>query len=367
VGPAIVALSWHALLLAGYIAAFGGDPAALVCVSDDRAGRPPYENIRLAFREPGYDGQFYYALARTPWQKQDQGMDDAPMRQTRILYSAVSFLLSGGDAQRLLWVMPLVNLLAIGGLAALGALVAMRQGMSPWWGVLLPVAVNVAMPALRDLTDVLSTFALCGLLAGWLLRWPWWNLALWALAAALCREQNVAVILVVLLAALWRRQPSISLGMAGVLVLWGGWVLLVRGMYGVWPFHGTGEGHIGLPFAGMIGCLRQINLLPTLASRILQVFGVLLTLAEIGLALYLVRCRVDGVLVLASLGGALLALLGGVILYEGHFGYTRAFALLPLGIWLACVQVRWRWPLAALSASAILPVAAVLKVWVAVA
>ena len=86
-------------------------------------------------------------------------------------------------------------------------------------------------------------------------------------------------------------------------------------------------------------------------------------LAEVGLAVYLARLRADPVLTLVTLGGAALAILGGYILYEDHWGYTRAFALLPLGVWLLCIQLRWRGPLVAMSLTAVLPLAAVAKVW----
>ena len=42
--------------------------------------------------------------------------------------------------------------------------------MSPWWGFLLPLLLNAGTPALRDLTDPVATFAVCGLLAAWLMQ-----------------------------------------------------------------------------------------------------------------------------------------------------------------------------------------------------
>lgn len=363
-GPAIVAIALHAALMAAYVAAFGGDVAALVCAGTERIGRAPYEAIHVGIRREGYDGQFYYALARDPWHRHGADMDCAPVRQARILYPATSWLLSGGDARRLLWAMPLVNLLAIGGLAGLGALLAWRRGLSPWWGVLLPLAVNVAMPALRDLTDVLSTFLVCGLLLAWLLRWPWWSLGLWAAGAMLCREPNVAVVVAVFLVAAWQRRGRECVALVTGMAVWGAWIGTVWALYGESPFHATGEGHFGAPLAGMLTCLRHLGQMPSRLSAGLQVMGLLLILAEIGLALYLMRYRADLALTLVALGGAALAVLGGYILYEDHWGYTRAFAFLPLGVWLLCAQLRWRGPLVAMSLTAVLPLAAVVKAWV---
>ncbi len=212
VGPIVVAAAFHAGVIAAYVAAFHGDLSALVCVARERLGRTPFEYIRTGFDRNGYDGQFYYAIARAPWRRHNLGVDAPAVRQARILYPALSWLLSAGDARLLLWVMPLVNLLAIAALAALGAVVARRHGLSPWWGVLLPFAVNAAMPALRNLTDVLSTLAVCALLVAWLLRWPWWALVACAAGALFSREQNVVVVLLVLAFSLRRARRRVGRG-----------------------------------------------------------------------------------------------------------------------------------------------------------
>ena len=65
--------------------------------------------------------------------------------------------------------LPLLNLLAVTGLAWLGVVLATHYGRSPWWGFVLPIAVNVGISLLRDLTDPLAALAVCGLLTAWLL------------------------------------------------------------------------------------------------------------------------------------------------------------------------------------------------------
>src|SRR5262249_24613153 len=117
---ALAAGGGHAALLAGFVAAYRGDLAAPVCVGRQWVGRAPYEPIHAGFDHYRYHGQSSSALARAPWRPHAD--IDFPGRQLRILYPAVSWLFSGGDARRLLWVMPAVNLVAIAGLGALGAL-----------------------------------------------------------------------------------------------------------------------------------------------------------------------------------------------------------------------------------------------------
>ncbi len=382
IGPALAAATFHAAVLAAYVAAFHGDLSALVCVARERLGRTPYEFIGIGFDRNGYDGQFYYAIARSPWQRQDFGIDAPAVRQARIFYPALSWLLSGGDARRLLWTMPLVNLLAIAALAALGAAAARASGMSPWWGVLLPFAVNAGMPALRNLTDVLSTLSVMALLMAWLRRWPWWVLSLCAAAALFSREQNLVVVLLVLVFAIWRgelrkrpealgtaaletlpqsRSPKLIVGLLSALLAWSLWLGILRLFYGEWSLLPTG-GNLGPPLTGMI--YRWTHL--AAESRSLALFHVLcmttLTL-QLALAIGLLWTPANRLIRWTALAGAGLALLGGLSLYGDNWSYPRVFAWLPLGVWLACVQLRWRWPLVALSAPALLPLAVLFHVW----
>src|SRR4051794_24323308 len=80
---ALAALVWHALLLTGYALRFG-DASALVCVDGTRIGRPPYEAIRVGFGYGGFDGQFYYTLARNPWRLWQEPIDAPAYRHARI-------------------------------------------------------------------------------------------------------------------------------------------------------------------------------------------------------------------------------------------------------------------------------------------
>ena len=84
---------------------------------------------------------------------------------------------------------------------------------------------------------------------------------------------------------------------------------------------------------------------------------------QIGLSIWLLRTPGDRLIRLTALAGAALALLGGLSLYGDNWSYPRVFAWLPLGVWLACVQLRWRWPLVALSAPCVLPLAVLVRVW----
>ncbi len=363
-GPALLAGAFHAALLAGYVVAHQGEPSALVCVAQERRGRVPYEYIRVGFERFGYDGQFYYALARAPWTRHVLGIDFAAGRQLRILYPALGWMLTGGDAQLLLWAMPAINVAAIAGLAALGALLARRRGLSPWWGCLLPLAVNAGMPALRNLTDVLSTLAVAGLLITWLLQRPGWELVLWGAAAAFAREQNVAVVGLVLVVAAWRRQGPVCASLAGVLVLWAGWVCYLRWTYGVWPFLPT-EGNFGRPFAAFLTCLSNAGDHRTLSQTLTHIACLALVATEMALALLMARQTEDSVLRLFLLAAFVLAALAGTAIYVDKWSFTRVLAWLPLAIWLGAVQHRRHRLLAFLALPGLLPLGVMIKAFFA--
>jgi hypothetical protein len=378
IGPMLAAVLLHGGLLAAYLAGFGGDLSALVCAPHERLGQPPFEVIRTGFPRSGYDGQFYYYLARAPWSRHDADLDQPISRQLRILYPAISWLISGGDAVRLLWVMPLVNLLAIAALAGLGAVLARRHGLSPFWGVLLPVAVNAGMPLLRDLTDIVSAATVTLLLAAWILRWRGWLLGLAALAALLSREQNLLVVGVVLAAA-WRtpvsrpaeaeaeQAPGRPAGrpvacLLAALALWGCWLLTLRGVYGEWRLLSASE-NFAPPMQGFLSRWESVQE-ASRSQALLHRTCLGLLLIQIALTLYLL---VDGprdqLALVIALAGIALVLLASTTIYNDTWCYTRAFAWLPLGVWIGCVQVRWRWPLVVLSLPLLLPLAVIGRVW----
>jgi hypothetical protein len=359
---AVVAMAVHALLLVGFVGAFHGDPAALVCAGRERIGRAPYELIRVSFERFGYDGQFYYAIARSPWRRHDIGIDHAPGRQLRILYPAVTWILSAGDPRVLLWVMPAVNLLAIGGLAGVGTVLARHNGLTPWWGCLLPLAVNAALPALRDLTDVVALLSLSCLLATWLLRAPWWAISLAAAGSVFGREQNVAIVLVVLATAALQRRSKLVAGLTGVLVLWGGWVGVLRLLYGSWPFL-PAQGNFGPPFAAMWKCWPNLGTEALNGRDAVQAACITWVLVQMAVALYLARKSGDPVLRLFLLAGFSLAALAGTAIYVDKWSFMRVLSWLPLGLWFAFAQTRRRWALGALALPALIPLAVVVRAW----
>ncbi|HKI36153.1 MAG TPA: hypothetical protein VKA46_30125 [Gemmataceae bacterium] len=362
--PALAAAAWHVLLLAGYLLPFGGDPSVLVCTAKGSAGRWPYEAISIGFGRDGFDGQFYYALARNPWRLHGEPLDRPAYRHARLLYPALAWLLSGGgDPVRLLLALPALNVLAAAGLAWLGTLLAIRHGRSAWWGFLLPLVVNVALPAMRDLTDPLAALTACGLLTAWLLRWRAWVVFAWAAAAMLAREQNAVVVLVVLAATLCHRRWRTAAGLVASLLLLVGWFAVLTVAYGSAPF---GSDNVGLPFAGMLDHWVRPDGFASTRARAGQALGMLTLGVQMGLCVATAFFRANRSVKLLALAGALLAVVAGPAVYGDEWSYLRVFYWMPLGVWVGSITSGLRWPVILLSPVVVWPclmVERALRVW----
>ncbi len=143
----------------------------------------------------GYDGQFYYRLARSPFStapRVDGIAFDHPAKRTqRILYPLLVWLASAGQPALTAWAMLAVNLAGLGAIAWLAASLATRLN--------LPAAVPLAIVAwpglvvtlLHDTTEIVSTALLLAALSAWFARRPALFAAL-ACCAVLTRETTLA-------------------------------------------------------------------------------------------------------------------------------------------------------------------------------
>lgn len=360
--PVLVSLLLFGGLMALYVAKNGGSVDALLCVGRNRAGVPPYEMVRSPIGPNGYDGQFYYAIARDPWRTHlNSQIDHPPARHLRMLYPFLCWLCSGGDRLVLFWVMPAINLVCLAGLTALGAWFALQNGRSPWWGLSLPLFLNSGLPALHNLTDTMTTLALAGMLIGWLTGAPAWVVTLAGLGALFGREQNLAVVGVVALAAAWQRRWAIVGGLTLAVSFWLTWVMVLRWAYGAWPFI-TGPGVFEGPFQGLWYRLSHPGGNDRFSLRLS--FFLMAALAhlviQMGLALVLVVRARDFVLSSLMLGGIALAAVAGTPFFGDFWSYTRVFVWIPLGIWLIALPRRWDVSLWLLAPACVWPIAAAL-------
>jgi hypothetical protein len=223
------------------------------------------------------------------------------------------------------------------------------------------LTVNAGMAALRDLTDPLSTFLVCGLLVGWLTEASWLSLGLWAVGAVLCREQNVLILAILLVGAVWQRRWWTGAALVLALLLWAGWIGTVWAIYSDWPFHR--DGPFALPLVGLVRGVAQVAEMSSRKWLFAHLLGLFILYLEVGAVIWLLSCRLDPVLRAILVLGVGWLLVGGAAIYDDLYSVQRVFVLLPLGVWLACIQLRRPRILVPLAAPALILLAVVVQAW----
>ncbi len=165
----------------------------------------------------GYDGQFYYQIARNPLGAAPY-MDNAPYRYEHFLYPLLVWLLSLGQTPPIPYMLLLVNLVSIVASVEIVALLLKKNGLSPWFSLALGLFYGLAAGLTFDTTEPFTCALLC--LGVWSLdkkQWAWG--ALWMGLATLSRE--TAVLFPLCLAAwfLWTRHWKEALYLLGLGVL----------------------------------------------------------------------------------------------------------------------------------------------------
>ena len=191
---------------------------------------------------PGYDGQFYFAIAHDPLLTRPQtaaSLDDS-LRYRRILYPLLAWIVSAGQPIALPYVLVAINVLAATALIWIAALAAAAAGRSPWWSLMLAVFVGVWLPVARDLTEPLQLALLAaGVTSG---------SAVLLLLAGLSKETAGVALVTEAARGLIRgdRRLALRFGLAAAaLALWVAFVFLF--------VHGAAEASLGGRFLRPVG------------------------------------------------------------------------------------------------------------------
>lgn len=162
-------------------------------------------------KNSGYDGQFYYRLARDPFTTTRSAygvtLDMPAYRHQRILYPFLAWCLSFGKAAWTPWALIVVNLIAFCAIGWLGGAWAKLEGQHAMWGALPLFHLGFSFSLLGDLTEIVEiAFLLGGLLLVKKKRFGWASLCL--CLAVLAKETALPAAMAVAVASLFLQWKS---------------------------------------------------------------------------------------------------------------------------------------------------------------
>ena len=334
--PVIAAGIFHVIIIILYLIPFHCDLGIMLLVPPDKLGQGPYQDIHVT-RDHGFDGAFYFAISQNPFHPDDKALDSPCYRRARIFYPLVSWFLSwGGNAHLLLWIMPLLNLMATLGIVWIGGTLARHHHRSTWWGALLPMAVFTIIPSMRNLTDPWSALAVLAVIASSMLNWSAWSTLLWALVAVFTREQNIAIVGAVALRAIldreWRRVGAVFIACACSLA----WLITLWLIYGHPP---RASDTLDAPFTGIAHLWKSVPSLST--KEILTVVFVFTIQLICCLRISFQSPQLVGLVASIAFG---LASCAGQALFTTHDNFLRVLNWVPLALWLWSISSNRRWP-----------------------
>ncbi len=335
---AVLMLAVHAQL-----DSYGGNVTGFAQFGSSFAGftHPPAGAVILGGgAQYGYDGQFYYVLARDPLLLHASAtlgdLAGQVFRAGRVAYPALAASVSRVSGLTLALSMLVVNVAIVLALTAGFAIYARSRGWSTAWAVVLGLLPGMLLAPLRDLTDPLATACVVAGLIAWT-RGHRWLAAAFLAVAVLAREVMVLAVVAVAVEAAaraWRTRAVSGSARAIVRECWPavvipavaflGWQAYVAVRYGG-PVPGTSA---TFPFATFVDALRDaIHSKPhRLAGW--DVAYQLLVIAAVVVAVLSLRRDLSAL----SFAAALLALSLSVAGYEPVWGDTRdslpVFALL---------------------------------------
>ena len=214
----IPALALGAFLVRGVLHEFHGNASALFYFGDAWLDGGALPRDPLVRKGPGYDGQFYYRIARDPFlplarsglgssTRPAPGIDTPAYRYRRIAYPLAARLAALGTTDGLVWSFPLVSVLGIW----LGVFSTSRLfetfGWQRWWGAAYALLPGIVFSASRNLCEGLAIALVSAGLLALVSKRTATAIGLFALAH-LAHETTVLVSIGCLVHALWRRRPG---------------------------------------------------------------------------------------------------------------------------------------------------------------
>ncbi|HEX3070952.1 MAG TPA: hypothetical protein VHX14_20450, partial [Thermoanaerobaculia bacterium] len=236
------------------------NPTIFVAAGDEFTDRTAPAGLLVARHSSGYDGQFYYRIARDPFSTQPVAAGvhfDYPVyRLQRIGYPFLVWMFSFGNRAAVPWMMIIVNLAALAGIGA-AAVIATRELRVPEWSCFaLALYPGFLLSVSRDLVEPLEVLLL--MIALVLLQRQRLVFAACVLAlAALTKETSLLFALGALITAIAtmpRRRLNVVL--LAPFAAHFGWKILLFRLWHLPMTFVTGE-HFMWPFQGFLTRARE--------------------------------------------------------------------------------------------------------------
>jgi hypothetical protein len=333
----LFSLGFYLLLLYHQLASFGFNPTALAFIGDAWRGERFWSTDTYVHRGFGYDGQFFYYLARDPFLTADdpeQFLDRPAYRYGRILYPALAWAAALGRPEALPWTLLGLNLLAaVGGTAAAMAVLD-RIGARRWYALGYALSPPIVLGLIADLSEPISFGLIAAALALHFRRrhaWAGFSLAL----ATLARESSALVSLGFAVHAAfdrsWRRAAAYLLPLA----IPAGWHCLVWLHLGSLPIFQSPANFAG-PFSGalyragvLLGLESPLLDTPIPDNRWQELVLVAVTVLIIVMALARIFRQRDALSIQLGLQAAAAAFTSPLV-WVGLGSYARVLGLLYL-------------------------------------
>lgn len=209
----------------------------------------------------GYDGQFFYHIARYGWDAEPY-IDSPSLRYMRIGYPLLGAALSLGQPDWVPYALVLINIMAVMlGSGLLAQRISLR-GASPYWALLYTLWPGVVLALRLDLAEPLCVaLALAGLTAHEDQRHM--QAVLWLVLSALTKEIGLIMAGGLALHALFQRRYRLGLALGAIPAgVWIAWLFYVRSSVGKLPF-GNPVAHLEWPLAGWLSIPEPANLVLT--------------------------------------------------------------------------------------------------------